>query len=297
MKFGIIANMARPDAEQVLRRIIDWADRNGVDLCLSDRTTDAADSDYTLMSRKDVAGQSDVVVSLGGDGTMLACARAVGNRGVPILGINLGSLGFLTQLTPVALDETLTAILEKRYSIEKRMVLEVAVEDGPDIDHPFALNDVVVDRGSVSRIINLDLYANDYFICSYAADGLILATPTGSTAYSLAVGGPILNPLMNAVTVSPISAFSLTTRPIIFSGNDELRVVVKSKHSEPVLTVDGQIDCRLPRESSFLVNRADYSINFIVFHTYSFYTVLRNKLHWGRLPEGDSGISPKYFEE
>lgn len=295
MRFGIIANMQRPDAERAVERIFKWAEEHGVSLYLSDRMSGEVTGDYPRMSREDLAENSDIIVSLGGDGTMLASARAIGNRGLPILGINLGSLGFLTQLTPVALEETLSAVLEKRYSIEKRMVLEVEIEDGPDIDHPFALNDVVVDRGSVSRIINLDLYANDYFICSYTADGLIIATPTGSTAYSLAVGGPILNPLMDAMTVSPISAFSLTTRSIVFPAGDELRVVVKSKHSQPVLTLDGQVDCRLPMEASFLVRRADYHINFIVFHSYSFYGVLRSKLHWGRLPEGDDSSQPKFF--
>ncbi len=295
MRFGIIANMQRPDAERAVERIFKWAKEHDVSLYLSDRMSGEVTGDYPRMSREDVAENSDIIVSLGGDGTMLASARAVGSRGLPILGINLGSLGFLTQLTPVALEETLSAVLEKRYAIEKRMVLEVEIEDGPEIDQSFALNDVVVDRGSVSRIINLDLYSNDYFICSYTADGLIIATPTGSTAYSLAVGGPILNPLMDAMTVSPISAFSLTTRSIVFPANDELRVVVKSKHSQPVLTLDGQVDCRLPMESSFLIRRADYHINFIVFHSYSFYGVLRSKLHWGRLPEGDDSSQPKYY--
>ena len=294
MRFGIIANMARPGADQVVERIFKWAEQHGVRLYLNDRMSDKVTGAFPLMSRDEVAENSDVLVSLGGDGTMLASARAVGRRGVPILGINLGSLGFLTQITPAGLEDTLTAVLEKRYEIEKRMVAEVEIEEGPKIDHPYALNDVVVDRGAVSRIINLDLYANDYFICSYAADGLIVCTPTGSTAYSLAVGGPILNPLMNALTVSPISAFSLTTRPIIFSGDDRLRVVVRSKHSNPVLTVDGQVDCSLPKESSFLVRKADYHINFIVFSTYSFYDVLRRKLHWGRLPEGDGSSQPKF---
>jgi len=295
MRFGIIANMERPDAERVVERIFNWAKDRDVSLNMTDVKSGTANGNHVLASRKEVVENSDIIVSLGGDGTMLASARAVGDRGLPILGINLGSLGFLTQLTPVALEETLSAVLEKRYAIEKRMVLEVEIEDGPDIEHPFALNDVVVDRGSVSRIINLDLYANDYFICSYTADGLIIATPTGSTAYSLAVGGPILNPLMDAMTVSPISAFSLTTRSIVFPAGDELRVVVKSKHSEPVLTLDGQTDCRLPMESSFLIRRADYHINFVYFHSYSFYGVLRSKLHWGRLPEGDDHSQSKYY--
>ena len=295
MRFGIIANMERPDAVEVVGRLAKWARKNEVSLCCDSNVVEKMEGDCPVFPRSELPENSDIIISLGGDGTLLASARAVRNHGTPILGINLGSLGFLTQLTPINLEETLTAILEKRHRIEERMVAEVEIEHGPQIEHPYALNDVVVDRGSVSRMITLDLYANDYFICSYAADGLILCTPTGSTAYSLAVGGPILNPLMNAMTVSPISAFSLTTRPIIFSGNDDLRVVVHSKHSNPVLTIDGQVDCRLPQESSFLVKKADHHINFIVFRENSFYDILRRKLHWGRLPEGDSGIPAKYY--
>jgi NAD+ kinase len=295
MRFGIIANMERPDAQNVVGRIIKWAEGHEVTLALGEDEAEKMGGDYPAMPRSELPGSSDVIISLGGDGTLLASARAVRHHGNPILGINLGSLGFLTQLTPIDLEETLTTVLDKRHRIEKRMVAEVEIEQGPEMEYPFALNDVVVDRGSVSRMISLDLYANDYFIGSYAADGLIICIPTGSTAYSLAVGGPILNPLMNALTVSPISAFSLTTRPIIFSGNDDLRVVVRSKHSDPVLTVDGQVDCRLPQESSFVVRKADYHINFIVFRQNSFYDVLRSKLHWGRLPEGDSGKRPKYY--
>lgn len=295
MRFGIIANMERPDAEKVIQRIYGWADKHDVSLHVADAIAEKVGSNIPSAAVGDLPEKSDIIISLGGDGTLLASARAIRDRGVPILGINLGSLGFLTQLTPVNLEETLTAVLERRHQIEKRMVAEVEIEHGPEIEHPYALNDVVVDRGAVSRLINLDLYANDYFICSYSADGLIISTPTGSTAYSLAVGGPIINPLMNAMVVSPISAFSLTTRPIIFSADDDLRVVVRSKHSEPVLTVDGQINCRLPQESSFLIRRADYHINFIVFRKNAFYDVLRRKLHWGRLPEGDSSQPPKYY--
>lgn len=287
--------MKRPDAESTVRRIFQWADQHHVSLSVGEEVVEKVNGHFPAMPRNELPKHSDVIVSLGGDGTMLASARAVRNHGTPILGINLGSLGFLTQLTPEALEETLTAVLEERYQVENRMVCKVEIEDGPSLAAAFALNDVVVDRGAISRIINLDLYANDYFICSYAADGLIVSTPTGSTAYSLAVGGPILNPLMDAFIVSPISAFSLTTRPIIFSAEDRLRIVVHSEHSDPVLTLDGQVDCRLPKDASFVVRKADFHINFIVFGENSFYEVLRNKLHWGRLPEGDPGKSPRYL--
>jgi len=294
MNLGIIANMNRPDAAEVIRKIAYWAERTKVKLTLSDQIKGLYDGEYSYVAGDKLPETCDVIVSLGGDGTMLATARAVGRSGVPILGINLGSLGFLTQLTPSVLDETLTAILENRYKIERRMVAEVELEDGSELDNKCALNDVVVDRGSVTRIINLDLYANDHFIGSYVADGLIVSTPTGSTAYSLAVGGPILNPLMKAFIVSPISAFALTTRPIVFSGEDELRIMVRSKHSEPILTLDGQVAQSLHQESSIIIRRADYNINFIVFRKNSFYDVLRDKLHWGRLPEGNPSGSRGY---
>lgn len=284
MRLGIIANMDRPDAGKVIKRISGWADENKVSLFFSDRLSGSIDSERSFVAHNKLAETSDVIVSLGGDGTLLASARVVGDSGKPIFGINLGSLGFLTQQTPEVLENALTSILEEKYRIEKRMVAEVSVEDGPAPEFAFALNDIVVDRGSVSRIINLDLYANDNFICSYAADGLVISTPTGSTAYGLAVGGPILNPLMTAFIVSPISPFSLTTRPIVFPAEDILRIVTRSKHSQPVLTLDGQVSCSLSMESSFIVSRAGYSLNFIVFSKYSFYDVLRNKLHWGKLP-------------
>lgn len=289
MRLGIFANMDRPDANRVISRLCDWGEKHQVDLKFADVISQKIDDRQSFYPTPEVALNSDAIVSLGGDGTLLATARIVGRHGNPILGINLGSLGFLTQQTPNILENSLTAVLEKRYKIEKRMIAEVEIEGGAKMEHPYALNDVVVDRGSVSRMIHLDLYADDYFICSYAADGLIVSTPTGSTAYSLAVGGPILNPLLDAFIVSPISAFSLTTRPIVFSADDELRIMVRSGHSDPVLTLDGQVACNLTQESSFIVRKADYYINFIVFQKNYFYDVLRSKLHWGRLPEGKPG--------
>jgi len=295
MRLGIKANMNRPDADKVIHRIIEWSHKNDVALNFSETLRDKITADVSFLSNDDLPVQSDIIVSLGGDGTLLSAARMIGRQETPILGINLGSLGFLTQQTPDVLEQTFTALLSQKYKIEKRMVAQVEVESAEsEMDCTCALNDIVIDRGSVSRIITLDLYANDYFICSYSADGLIVATPTGSTAYALAVGGPIINPLMSAFIVAPISAFSLTTRPIIFAESDELRIVARSKHSDPVLTVDGQVSSHLDRESSIRIRKADYSVNFIVFRRNAFYDVLRSKLHWGRLPESHPG-TPKYY--
>ncbi len=287
--------MNRPDAAQVIGRIIAWAAGRNIGINLNESINNTDSTHVTQLPTEEMAAQSDIIISLGGDGTMLSSARAVGSHGTPILGINLGSLGFLTQLTPVGVEETLDSIAQRKFYTEPRMVCEVDIEGEQELAYTCALNDVVIDRGSVSRMIHLDLYANDHFICSYAADGLIISTPTGSTAYTLAVGGPIVNPLLSAFIASPISAFSLTTRPILFSGEDELRVVARSKHSAPVVTLDGQVSCRLADGDSVTVKKADFVVNFIVFRHNSFYDVLRNKLHWGRLPEGRPGDRPKYY--
>ncbi len=203
------------------------------------------------------------------------------------MGINLGSLGFLTQLTADEMESALTRVAENDYNIEERLVLKTEVLNDSPLEYPFALNDVVVDKGNVSRVINLSLYANDEYICSYTADGIVISTPTGSTAYSLAVGGPILDPTMQAFIVSPISPFSLATRPIIFPPDSVLEIKVRSEHGNAMLTIDGQVATQFRPIGSIKVSRADHIAKLIRFEENSFYDILRKKLHWGKLPVVD----------
>ena len=287
MRFGIYANFGRPDAAEAVNMIIDWCRKNNHESFYCCQITNQVPPDARPLPGDDLPNRADVVISLGGDGTILASARALKDSGVPILGINLGSLGFLTQLTPEQLECALKRLADNDYQIEERMVLKTEVLVGEKQNLPFALNDVVIDKGNISRVINLSLYADGEYICSYTADGLVISTPTGSTAYSLAVGGPILEPCMNALIISPISPFSLTSRPLVFPRDTVLEIRVRSPHGNAQLTIDGQVATSFSPKGTIKVSRAEHSVKFVHFAETSFFKILRNKLHWGKLPVVD----------
>lgn len=284
MKFGLIANLRRKGAHEAIRSFMSWAKKSDNDLVLSNDLKDDFTDFPIFQSRKEIALNVDILVSMGGDGTLLSSARAVGASGTPILGINLGSLGFLTQLTPQQLPSALDKIVEGAYNIEKRMVLKAEAEGLANEESPFALNEVVIDNGPISRLIDINLSVNGEDIVTYKADGLIIATPTGSTAYNLAVGGPIMHPKMEAMIAAPVSSFSLNTRPMIFSPDDRLEVRVTSEDNQAGLTLDGQIMLSLKNSKGVVITKADFHTNFIVFPDNTFYKVLKNKLHWGFPP-------------
>lgn len=287
MRIGIIANLNRPDAVAAVNRVIDWCRKKEFPVILSDDIKDYVQSDVKTSPQREIWKHADIIVSLGGDGTMLTTVRVLDKNPRPILGINLGSLGFLTQIVPEKLEEALEKVAANDYSIEERMVLKTEMINGDNLESPYALNEVVVDKGSISRVINVSLYADGEYISSYKADGLLVATPTGSTAYSLAVGGPIINPVMQAIIVSPISPFSLTSRPIIFAPDIELEVRVRSEHGDTLLTIDGQVASSFSPTGTLKIRRAGHTAKFIKLAENSFYNILRQKLHWGRLPVVD----------
>jgi NAD+ kinase len=281
---GIIANVRKELTQGVVEEIIAWAGKNGFDSFICEELTPLVGHKKKSLSREELGKTSDVLISLGGDGTMLASARAVGQHQTPILGINLGGVGFMTEINSNDLGNTLNRLKSGDYFIEKRMVLESEVEGVGKLDQ-YALNDVVLDKGEVARLFLLHLYLQDEFICSYSADGLIISTPTGSTAYCLAAGGPIINPRMNAIIVSPICPHTLASRPIVFSENETLKVVVELSSRHAVLTIDGQVAFNLKSGSSVSVRKAKHWVNLVKFRDRSFYDILRTKLHWGARPK------------
>lgn len=281
---GIIANVKKELTREVVGRILSWAKRNDLKVILSEEISPLTEGNEKLLPREKIAESIGVLISLGGDGTMLASARAVGKYQTPILGINLGGVGFLTEINSQDIESTLDRLKKGDYFIEKRMVLETEIEGIKKFEQ-YALNDVVIDKGEVARLFLLHLYAQEEFICSYSADGLIISTSTGSTAYSLAAGGPIINPWMNTLIVSPICPHTLASRPILFSENQTLKVTVELDSREAVLTIDGQIAFGLKSGSSVLVRKAKHSVNLIKFRDRSFYEILRTKLHWGARPK------------
>ncbi len=286
-KFGIIGHLDRPQIEQATDQIIKWCEANNVEIRIC--------SDLgPLVNRQDLAAKDDeiwrycdVIISLGGDGSMLSSARTTGSHGVPILGVNLGSLGFLTEVTQDKIAKSLELLKADKCEIEERMVLEALLPTAKQTDL-FALNDVVIHHGEDSNLIDLDLYSDEEFVCSYNVDGIIISTPTGSTAYSLSVGGPIINPLMEAISVSPISPHTLTLRPIIFPAENVITVVAGAGRGKSRVSVDGRVVGELEGNEKITIRKAAYKIKLIRFDSTSFYEILRKKLHWGKRPPMNS---------
>lgn len=281
---GIVANVKKPKVKSTVNRIINWAKKNKIDFYITSELSRLVGHRDKAFPVEELPDHSQIIVSLGGDGTMLTSARIVGDKANPILGINLGSIGFLTEITSDNIEKTLDRVKRKDYVIEKRMSLQARIQ-GSRNKKLFALNDIVIDKGKVARLIHLHLYDNEEFICSYSADGLIISTTTGSTAYSMAAGGPIINPKINAIIASPICPFTLALRPMVFSDKDSLKVIVESEHKEAMLTLDGQVSIKLNSPSTILIKKARHSLNLIKFQERSFYQVLRTKLHWGARPK------------
>ncbi len=285
MRFGLVANLQRDGTKQAVTDFLDWSEQSKTEIFVWDGLKEIA-AGQSYCTYEELPDKCDVLVSMGGDGTLIHSARMVGNKNTKLLGVNVGSLGFLTQITPLSMIPCLDRIIKGDYNVEERMALTVKINRTGETFQ--ALNEAVVDNGAISRMIDIRLQVNGEDIVNYRCDGLIIATPTGSTAYSLASGGPILHPTMQAIIASPISAFSLTTRPMIFRADDILVLKVRSQHKVASLTVDGQVMRELSDGDIVSIKRADFAYQFIAFEENSFYRVCRTKLHWGLLPSGES---------
>lgn len=281
MKLGLFVNAGRPGAGAVLSEILDWAEKSAVEVFIfSDGALPVAGG--TSVSESQLAVRADFVLALGGDGTILRAARSVGNSQKPILGINTGGLGFLAELSGENPAASLERLKKGDCRLEERMVLQAKIL--PSARNFFALNDVVVEKGEVRRLLRLSLSVNGEYICSYASDGLVVATPTGSTAYSLSLGGPIINPRMALTIAVPISPHSLASRPLIFEPDDVLEVKLSQPEKEALVTVDGQLSQKITSADRLEVRRAPHAVRLVRFNKQSFYETLRSKLHWGVLP-------------
>ena len=223
-----------------------------------------------------------VIVVLGGDGTLLSVARQLQGNNVPILGVNLGGLGFLTEITVEELPGMIGSILKGIYTVSRRMMLAVTVRRRDEEIYTIsALNDAVITKDALARIIDIETYVDNEYLTTYRADGLILSTPTGSTGYSLAAGGPILHPGLEHVIVTPICPHTLTNRPIILAEDASIKAVLASRDERVILTLDGQIGFPLEFEDEIIVRRSEYRVNLIKSGTKGYFEVLRTKLKWG----------------
>ncbi len=235
------------------------------------------------IARHEVADKSDLVLVLGGDGTLLAVARAIGPRRVPVLGVNLGTLGFLSEVALDELPNALDDVLEGRFETEPRMRLDVVAErDGRELGRYLALNDAVIARTALSRLVDLDTSADGLEVATYHADGLIVSTPTGSSAYSLSAGGPIVLPGLEAILLTPICPHTLTQRPVVLPETCSVSIRVRdARGGEVQLTVDGQVGCEVREGDVITVQRSEHPLELLVPPHRNRYDVLRAKLRWG----------------
>ena len=281
-RIGLIAREDRPDAPEVLRELVRWLRRRGCQVVLDPDTGGLVADGVRIVERAAFAAEVDLIVVLGGDGTLLAAARLVGGRTVPILGVNLGHLGFLTATTLEALYPTLEAVLRGEYAAEERMMLAASLSrDGNALADYLALNDVVNAKGAQGRLIDLEVSADGQPMTAYRADGLIIATPTGSTAYNLSADGPILFPTMDAVVLTPICSHALTNRPVVLPATVRLGVTLLADSPDVVLWLDGQPGLPVTAKDVVQVRRADARIHLIRDPQKTYFQVLRTKLKWG----------------
>ena len=278
---GIVSKPGRKDIPGLLQYILEWATRCGIGVKIDETTanylhrTDGED-------RTSMPDGCDLIIVLGGDGTFLSAARAVGPRQTPLLAVNLGGLGFMMTIGPDELPAALDGVAGSAYKLDSRMVLEADLErDGKVVDRFFALNDIVVANGAVARLLHLGAYANGELVCAYRSDGLIVSTPTGSTAYSLSAGGPVMAPDVAALTLTPICPHTLSNRAVVLPAAAQVEVRILDGAKENFLSIDGQVGRHLEAQDRLRMWRASHTVDIVHTKDVPFFDVLRNKMGWG----------------
>ena len=286
-KIGIVANIAKEKSSAYVIRLRDWLLHQGLQVFLDDAVAIRI-GESTGLERSNLAAAVDLIVVFGGDGTMLRVARAVCGYNIPILGINIGGLGYLTEVNLNEMIDALGMIIQGNFKTEKRMMLDVVVDRrGETVVEGTVLNEVVINRDSLSRIVELETTINDRQLATFKADGLIIATPTGSTAYSLSAGGPIIFPEQNAMILNPICAHTLTNRPVILPEDVRVKVILWTKEQGATLTLDGQVSFTLKSGDTIRVQKSRYVTTLVASPHRDYLEILRTKLGWGGLPTGN----------
>ena len=284
IRLGVVGHSGYDELPGVLRSLRELAPGLGIDLWLEPDLPGVAPAE-SLEEDTEV----DALLTLGGDGTLLRGARTMGAREVPILGINMGRLGFLTCCPADQLANALMRFARGDYTVESRMLLRAAVTgaDRRERDSWLALNDIVVHKGGFARVIDLRVSVDDELIASYAADGVVISTPTGSTAYSLSAGGPVVVPTLETLIVTPISPHTLAIRPVVLPASARVTVQADGTREPLMVTVDGQVGTSIGDGDLLVAGRADTVIRIVRFPGSSFFSTLRQKLGWGGIPERD----------
>jgi len=280
-KIAVFAKVHDPRCQDVAVELFRWLEERGYEPLIEAHL--ARHLNCRGVAPEEIPAQADLVVVLGGDGTLISTARMIGERNIPILAVNLGSLGFITE---IALDELYPALekcLNNEFRVSERLMLHAVVErDGRETASHLVLNDVVINKGALARIVDLETRVNGFDLTTFKADGLIISTPTGSTGYSLSAGGPIINPSMNCIVITPICPHTLTNRPLVIDDDSRVMVTVKSLDDEDIyLTLDGQVGLELKSGDVIHVSRARHSAKLVMSESRDYFQILRTKLKWG----------------
>ncbi len=279
MKIGIIPNLEKDVNLELTKNITKWLLEKNVEVLLNYGTASKLGKHELAFKSDDIFSESHIIIVLGGDGTLLNIARQSAPYNVPLFGVNLGYLGFLTEVEANNLYPALEDLISGEYEIEKRMMLVATVEkDGIELEKSIALNDVGITKGPFSRIISLGIYINDSFVDLYSADGVIISSPTGSTAYSLSAGGPIVSPDLEVLIITPICPHVLHSRPIVISNNDIVKIEVCLNNTEVMLTLDGQQGYKVKSGDIVTVRQSKYYTNLIKLKNRDFFQILRQKM-------------------
>jgi NAD+ kinase len=283
MTFGIIGNPQKEGLKGEVLTLIGLLQRSGMEFCLDDDLVALCGpaGRFSRAGREECVNSADMVVALGGDGTILSVARLVGKRQTPILGVNLGKLGFLAEVSPEEMEKAIGEILAGQYVIEDRLVLQASHPGGQDRT-TYAVNDFVFARSRSLRMIDIATYIDGSYAVTYRGDGLIVSTPTGSTAYALSNGGPIVIPTANVIGITPISPHTLSGRPLIVPDSAVIRVQVHSHQQETLFSADGQTEEYRTEQADFEIRKADHSLRLVRRIGRSSFDVLRAKLFWGQ---------------
>jgi NAD+ kinase len=280
---GIISRPRREDIARVVPPLVNWLQAHGTQVTCDSETNDCLGQvGVQARKREELPGCTDLLIVLGGDGTLLSAARLAAQRKVPILAVNLGGLGFLTTVSQDELYSILEEIFSGKHRVSERVMLEAeVVRGGSVIRTQIALNDAVLNKAALARIMDLELRVDGEYVTTYKADGLILSTPTGSTAYSLAAGGPIVYPTVEAFVVTPICPHTLTNRPIVIPDSVTIDIDFKAEDDFVYLTLDGQVGVELSRGDHIRVRKSADKLLLVRPAKKTYYQILRNKLKWG----------------
>ena len=278
---GLVINYKKENVQKVVSRIVNWLKSKEIKVYIEGEKSKAIEREDLNCPTEKFLRVTKLIISLGGDGTLLRAARLAATKETPVLGVNLGGLGFLTKIGLDDLERSLEKLYQEKYFIDERTMLDCLIKRNNKIIKKYtALNDIVISKWAFARIISLATYVNDDYVIAYTADGLVISTSTGSTAYSLSAGGPIVNPNINSIIITPICPHTLSARPLIIGEDDKVKVILELREEKVMVTIDGQECFTLKQEDEIVVKKSEYRARLIDFKEKSFYAVLREKLRW-----------------